>query len=154
SSAQENQPVVHVSWHAAKAYCAWQGKRLPSNLEWQFVAYEGDQDYVARLTEWYSKPSTSELPNVGEGKPNRFLVHDMYGPIWEWVGDFNSLMVANDGRAGGGTREARFCGAGSLAATESRNYIGFMRAAYLSALKASNTTSTLGLRCAKDGKSL
>lgn len=144
-----NRPVVNVSWHAAKAYCAWVGSRLPTDYEWQFAAYEGAVDFAERLASWYSKPATSDLPSVGTSAANRFLIFDMYGPVWEWVGDFSSLMVSNDGRAGSGTDSLRFCGGGVLSANETRNYIGFMRAAYLGALKANYTTSSLGLRCAR-----
>ncbi len=150
------QPVTRVSWFAAQAYCESEGARLPSWYEWEFAAAadasrrdaRADPAWRENILGWYSRPSNAALPAVG-GTANVYGVRDMNGLVWEWVDDFNALMVASDSRQQGDPDLLKFCGAGAISLQEKENYAVLMRIAMLSALKAADTTNNLGFRCAK-----
>jgi formylglycine-generating enzyme required for sulfatase activity len=149
-SARPHAPVVHVSWFAARAFCAARGGRLPTEAEWELAAAADDRRkdaaadpaFAARILEWYAKPTPSVLPDVG-GAPNAWGVRDLHGLVWEWVEDFNASLISADAR----DVSLPMCGAtASNRAPDA--YAAFLRVAFRSSLEARFTTSSLGFRCA------
>lgn len=152
-----NAPVTNVSWFAAKACCEAQGKRLPTQDEWEFVARADatrldastDQEFLRQLLEWYSKPATAALEDVNSSVVNVHGVRGLHGLVWEWVYDFNSTMIVGDSRGDATLERNLFCGAGSLLAADVSNYAAYMRYAFRSSLKGDYCVGSLGFRAAK-----
>lgn len=154
-AAQPDAPVTNVSWFAANAYCAAEGKRLPNEAEWEFVAWADEASEDARLEPgrqeallalYTARPTVPG--GVGRSAPNAWGVHDMHGLVWEWVADFGGVLSKGDSRNSGDRDLMLFCGGASLGAADRTAYATFMRYAFRASLDASAAAATLGFRCA------
>jgi sulfatase modifying factor 1 len=156
--APADAPVVFVSWFAARAFATAHGKRLPATAEWERAAAAGksspdgrnEAEYRAAALAWFAQPTPAVLPRAGAGQANFFGARDLLSLVWEWVDDFNSVLVTGESRADTGLERTLFCGAGAAGARDLENYPAFMRAGMRSALRANYVVPNLGFRCAQD----
>ncbi|WP_052272729.1 formylglycine-generating enzyme family protein [Flavihumibacter solisilvae] len=172
---QEKFPVVYISYEDARAYAKWAGKRLPTEIEWQYAAqtpalrewpWEQKQpvtrklEYVTNtLTVSHLEGIDPSVSNLGDGKPhavgsypagaNPYGLEDLVGSVWQ---------LTNDVYMSGSHRYIMMKGGSYFKPSSSWWYVQggarelHYRQFLLRVSQGFERNATVGFRCIKDAK--
>jgi len=157
---QDGNPVVFVSWYGAAAFCQAQGKRLPTEAEWEFAARGGlegktfpwGDEMPDKSRANYAESGLGSAAAVGKYLANGYGLHDMAGNVWEYLGDeWRKYPLSSNADRGGVENDRSFLLVKTRRALRGGSYGGGpvnMRVTYRDSHAPENAGDHVGFRCA------
>jgi formylglycine-generating enzyme required for sulfatase activity len=141
---RSNHPVNCVDWGQSATYCHAQGKRLPTEEEWEWAARGGNRggtypwgnaapDFQLCWSGMQKRDGTCAVGSFREGDAPGGI-HDLAGNVWEWTSsNFDATGAARVIRGG----------------SWDSGVASYIRAAYRVRYTPGNRNTDLGFRCAR-----
>lgn len=138
--------VTWVSWHAAHAYAAWTGKRLPTEAEWEYAARAGSSSRFWWGNDFDGTRVTGSARGDVSRRANPWGLRDITGGLWEWTA---TLYRPYPYRAGDGREDPRARAPRSTRGGSRINGEAFLRSANRNMEDSHRTSDLLGFRCVR-----
>jgi len=153
-------PINCVDWAQATAYCAWAGKALPTEAQWEYAARHGTDDWQYPLAGGTAPTVSPDPPNTCWCQPSSgtcpeaslpvdsYGLYDMAGNVMEWVQDgYTTPLAAATNpciNCSPGASTDRVTRGGTWYGCQAVYVMGYTRSHYTD----STRSHALGFRCA------
>jgi formylglycine-generating enzyme required for sulfatase activity len=108
-----NLPMICIDFGQAERYCKAQGKRIVSDLEWEWAARGGEEartfpwgnDAPAEQLCWSGKEKRAMPCPIGAFPAGPYGIHDLAGNVLQWTTTTNDAVGTFRGGRGGSWKD-------------------------------------------------